>query len=161
MFQRTFFLMFHLFQNYINLQVRTKKLVNSVDYHSCPLRLALGIHYYFFKLLRVLSLSRMIDEFSLTYICYHVWENFFNLWCHIRKYIQSMDIYSRPVPHSKLQVQLFENLCSPRAKNKMMEENMICFIKIQSEKMKITWNNSLFIFCMIYNFSKCDGSTVL
>ena len=153
--------MFHLFQNHINLQVRTKKLVNSVVYHSCPLRLALGIHYYFFKLLRVLSLSRMIVEFSLTYICYHVGkifsiygvtlENTSNLWMFIHA----------PVPHSKLQVQFFENLCSPRAKNKMMEENMICFIKIQSEKMKITWNNSLFIFCMIYNFSKCDGSTVL
>ena len=44
---------------------------------------------------------------------------------------------------------------------KKMEETMIFFIKIQSENMKITWKISLFIFCMIRNFSKCDGFTVL
>ena len=38
---------------------------------------------------------------------------------------------------------------------------MICFIKIQSENLKTTWNISLFIFCMICNISKCDGFTVL
>ena len=38
---------------------------------------------------------------------------------------------------------------------------MICIIKIQSDKMKITWTISLFIFCMIYYFCKCDGYTVL
>ena len=65
------------------------------------------------------------------------------------------------VPQSTPQVQYFENLFSPRAKNQLIEENMIFFIKFQSENMKMTWNNSLFIFCMICNFSKCDGSTVL
>ena len=38
---------------------------------------------------------------------------------------------------------------------------MIYYIKIQSENMKMTWNISLFIFCMIYNFSNRDGFTVL
>ena len=38
---------------------------------------------------------------------------------------------------------------------------MICFIEIQSENMKLIWNISLFIFCMICNFSKYDGFTVL
>ena len=38
---------------------------------------------------------------------------------------------------------------------------MIRFIKIQSENMKMTWNISLFIFCMIYSFSKCDGFTIV
>ena len=33
--------------------------------------------------------------------------------------------------------------------------------KIQSENMKMTWNSSLFLCCTIYNFSKCDGFTVL
>ena len=50
---------------------------------------------------------------------------------------------------------------SPQAKTKGMEKNVICFIKIQSENMKMTWNIRLFIFCMIYNFPKCDGFTVL
>ena len=38
---------------------------------------------------------------------------------------------------------------------------MIFFIKVQSENMKMTWNISLFIFCMICNFSKSDGFSVL
>ena len=40
-------------------------------------------------------------------------------------------------------------------------ENYDLLFKIQSENMKITLNIGLFIFCMIYNFSKCDGFTVL
>ena len=46
------------------------------------------------------------------------------------------------VPHSKLQVQFFENLFPPSAKNKKVEETMTCFIKIQSENMKMTWNTN-------------------
>ena len=41
------------------------------------------------------------------------------------------------------------------------EENCDCFVKIRSENMKMTWNIRFFIFYMIYNFSKCDGFTVL
>ena len=46
-------------------------------------------------------------------------------------------------------------------KNKGVKKTMICFIKIQSEDVKMTWNFTLFIFCMIYNFSKCDGLTTV
>ena len=66
-----------------------------------------------------------------------------------------------PVLHSKLQAQFFENLFPPRTKNKGVEETVICFFKIQSENMKMTWNISSCICRMIYNFSKCDGFTVL
>ena len=65
-----------------------------------------------------------------------------------------------PVSDSKLEVEFFENVFPPRQKG-WMEETMICFIKIQSGKVKMTWNISLFIFCMIYSFSKCDAFTVL
>ena len=68
LFERTLFLMLPLFQKYLNLQVRNNKLVNSFVYHSCPSRLASGKHPYFFKLLRDLSLSRMLVEFSDLYI---------------------------------------------------------------------------------------------
>ena len=44
---------------------------------------------------------------------------------------------------------------------KEADENVISFIKIQSENMKMTWNISLFMFYMIWNFSKCDGFTIL
>ena len=49
-----------------------------------------------------------------------------------------------PVPHSKLMVDFFENLFTPR--QKWWEEAMIYSIKIQSENMKMTWNISLFPF---------------
>ena len=35
------------------------------------------------------------------------------------------------------------------------------FIKIQSENVKMIWNIRLFIFCITYDFPKCDGFTVL
>ena len=42
-----------------------------------------------------------------------------------------------PAPHSKLQVECFENLF-PQVEG--LEEAMIFSIKIQSENMKMTWN---------------------
>ena len=70
-----------------------------------------------------------------------------------------MHFYSSPVPHSKLQVKSFENLFLPKIEG--VDEAMICSIKIQLEDMKMTWNISLFTFCMVFNFSKGDGFTVL
>ena len=64
LFQRTLFLMFPLFQKYINSQVRTNKMVNILS--------------YFFKLLRPLSLSRMLVEFSLACIFNHLREKILN-----------------------------------------------------------------------------------
>ena len=75
-----------------------------------------------------------------------------------RKSIEYMHFFSHAsVPHSKVQLNFFEN-ASPKAK--WVGETMMYFIKIQSENM-MTWNISLFIFCMICNFSKCEGFTVM
>ena len=41
-----------------------------------------------------------------------------------------------PVPHPKLQAEVLENLLSTQ--DKEVEETMICFIKIQSENIKMT-----------------------
>ena len=49
-----------------------------------------------------------------------------------------MHFYSRPSSPLNIQVPFFENLFSPRAKNKEVEETMILFIKIQSENTKMT-----------------------
>ena len=65
-----------------------------------------------------------------------------------------------PVTCSKLQVQFFDNMFS-HGQEQRVEKTMICFIKIKSDDMKVTWNFILFTFFMIYNFSKCDGLTVL
>ena len=53
-----------------------------------------------------------------------------------------------PVPHSKLQVEFFENLFHLRRKGWRKLHN----IQIQSENMRMTWNISLFLFCMIEIF---------
>ena len=52
----------------------------------------------------------------------------------------------------------FEEKLTFCLKNDM--RNLVNF-KIQSENMKMTWDSGLFIRCTIYNFSKCDGFTVL
>ena len=153
--------MFPLFQKYLNTQVRTNKLVKSVIYHLCPSILASGTHPYFLKLLRVLSPSRMLVQFSDLYIPPCVGKNSQFMMFTLENELNLCIFTHTPVLHSKLQVHFSENLFPARAKNKGVEETMICFIIIQSENMKMTWNISLFICCMIYNFSKCDGFTVL
>ena len=77
-----------------------------------------------------------------------------------RKCIESMLFYPCPSSPLKTPGRIFRKSVSPKTKG-AGEETMICFIKIQSEKMKMTWNIRLFIFCMIYKFSKCDGFTFL
>ena len=95
LFQSTLFQMLPLFQKYLKLQIRTNKMVNSVVFHSCPSRLASGINPYFFKLLRVLFISRMFVKFSLTmYVPPCVWKFFPFFGVHIRKCIESMHFYS-------------------------------------------------------------------
>ena len=104
--------MFPFFQKYLNPQVRTNKLVNSVVYHPCPSRLASGIHPYFFKLLRVLSLSRMLVEFSDLHIppCA---ENFVQFMVFTLENALNLAIFTHaPVTCSKLQVQFFDNMFS-------------------------------------------------
>ena len=124
----------------------------------------------FYKPLRALSLPRMLAEFFLTCIFHYSWEIFHIYDLHIpRKCIESKNIYLSPPPKSKLspkflssppgRVKLlispsqcfFENLFPQQQKR--VQEPMICFIKIQSGNMKMTWNIRLFIFCMTYNFS--------
>ena len=63
-----------------------------------------------------------------------------------------------PVPHPKRQ-ENFSKACFPQ--DERGGETMICSIKILSENIKMTWNISLFIFCIIINFSNCDGLTFL
>ena len=156
-------LMFPLFQKYLNSQVRTNKLVNSIVYHPFPSRLASGIHPYFLNLLGVLFLSRMLVEFSDLYIPSCVEKKIFNLLygVPIKKCIESMHFYSCPSSPLKTPGTIFWKSVFPTAKKKRVEKTMTCFFNIQSENMTMTWSISLFIFCMIYFFCKCDGFTVL
>ena len=155
--------MFPLFKKYLNPQVRTNKLVNSVIvYHSCPSRLASGYILISLNFLVLyISLQNACWIFSDLYIPLCVGKIFQFMVFTLERALNLCIFTHTPVPHSKLQVKFFENLFPPRAKNNGVEETMICFIKIQSENMKMTWNIGLFICCMIYNFCKCDGFTVL
>ena len=90
----------------------------------------------------------------------------------------NLGIFTQVPPHSKLapkflsshlrqkeitrfsREHFFENLFPPTAER--VQETMICFTKIQSENMMIAWGIiTLFIFCMICNFFKRDGFTIL
>ena len=102
--------MFPLFQKYLNPQVRNSKLVDSVVYHSCPSRLALGKDPYFFKILRVLSLSRMLVECSDLYIPPCVAKRFQFMVITLENALNLSIFTHAPVTHSKLQVQCFENM---------------------------------------------------
>ena len=54
--------------------------------------------------------------------------------------------------------QRFSKISFPKRKKE--EDSVICFIKILSENMTMTWNIRLFIFHMISNFFKSDDVTV-
>ena len=75
------------------------------------------------------------------------------------KCIESMHYYSYPSPPLKTPCRMFLKFVSPKTES--VEEAKICSIKIQSGNMKMNWNISLFTFCMVCNFSKCDSFTVL
>ena len=55
---------------------------------------------------------------------------------------------------------VFSKTCFPKHQG-VVEETAICFIKIQSENLKMTWNIRSFIFCMICIFLLCVSFTVL
>ena len=63
-----------------------------------------------------------------------------------------------------------ETICSPSSiflkiyfpqQQKKVQETLICFIKTQSENMKITWDIRLFIFWMSFCIFKYDDCTAL
>ena len=110
-------------------------------------------------------LSWMLVEFSLTYMFHHVWEKFFNfmVFTFLENALNLWIFTHIPVPQSKLTPgRIFWKSVSP--KTKRVEETMFCFIKTQSENIKMAWNIylfKLFYFCMICNFFKWDDFTVL
>ena len=97
-----FFLLTLIFWGHLNSQIRTNKMVNSLDYHPCPPRLATRIHpFIFLKLPTTLSLSFSLENacwiFSQTFILHLVWEKFQIYGVHISgKCIDSRHFYSSP-----------------------------------------------------------------
>ena len=137
---------------------------------------------YFYKLPRALSLCLQNGYWILsqTLIFHHVWEKLSNLWSSHSWKMRWFEAFLLMIFHTqnllpsschhaigrrKLvippQAAFFRKSVSPNSRNGRRERTMICFMKIQSEYMKMTWSIRFFIFCMICNFSKCDGFTVL
>ena len=78
LFQRILFLLSHLFLRISQKQqVRIKIMVNSVDYHPCPSRLASRFTSFHISknFSRALSLTRMLVGFSLKFL-YSTEKNF-------------------------------------------------------------------------------------
>ena len=121
----------------------------------------------------------MLVEFSLKLLYSTMCGKNFQIYgVHIpRKFIDSRHLYSCPCPTQNLPPSSCHHTLGRRKllippssilskiyfpqQEKGVEETMICFIKIQSANMKMTWNIRFFICCMICNFFKCDGFTAL
>ena len=61
----------------------------------------------------------------------------------------------REITHSPRQY--ISKICFPQYL-KGVEKTMTCFIKVQSEIVKMNWAIRLFIFCLIFNFFECDDT---
>ena len=130
-------------QGYLNLQVRIIKTVNIVK--GCILS-------HFYKLIRVFI---SLQNTCWIFIC---GKNFQIHGVHIpRKCIESKHFWSSyhlTLGRVKSLIPLgsiFLKICFSQQR-KGVEETMICFTKIQSENMKVTWSIRLFMFCTICNF---------
>ena len=157
--------MFPHFQKYRNPQVlfgSNRKIGKQCFLPPLSFKIILNDTSFYISLNSLgFCLSRMLFEFSLICVFQHMWEKFFNLWCsHSQKITESMLFYSCPSLPLKSPGKNFWKSISPKTEG--VEEAMICFIKTQSQNMKMTWNTSIFPFGLFpCNFSKYDGFTIL
>ena len=141
---------------------------NSLDYHSCPSRLAHKyILSYFNKPSRALSLSlnNACWIFSQAFKLHHVWENFSNFWSshyykmHWFEALLLMPLSTSPSSCHHVLRKLFippgsilSKICFPQ-QQKEVEETMLWFMKVQSENVKMTWNIRFLCFVWFRIFS--------
>ena len=129
-----------------------KRWKKNAFYHSCPSKLA----FYISLNSLVFYLSRMLVEFSLTCIFQHMWEKLLIYGVPIPRKSMNLSFFAHaPVSHSKLLVEIFENLFPPRQERWV--EAMVCSVKTESENKKMTWNISLFSLGMIAIFLNVMG----
>ena len=155
-------------------------MVNSLDYTLVLQDYPEGyILSDFYKLPRDLSPSRMFVKFCFKLLYSNrCGKNFQIYGVHIpRKCIDLMHFYSSPSPpHLKLASKFLSSHPINRRKLHIPSgcilskiwfperkgwRKLICFIKIQSENIKMTCNIKFLTFYMICYFFKCDGFTVL
>ena len=159
------FLLTLLFWGYLNSMIRINKMVNSLDYHPCPSRLASRIHPFIFLYTHEgfisLSLQNACWIFSQTLIFHHMWEKFSNLWSWHSWKMHWFEVFllipfptqnsppsscHRTLGRRKLLILLgsiLSKICFSQ-QQKRVEETMICFIKIQSEIFYILYDLQFF-----------------
>ena len=143
-------------------------MVNSLDYHPCLSILASKILPFYISvnyLWLYLSLQNYCWIFSQTSLFHHVWEKYSNLWSSHSWKMHRFEAFlptQNSLPGScchplgrrtllNLPGSILSRICFPQ-QQKGVEETMICFIKIQSENMKITWHFRFLLSCMICSF---------
>ena len=110
--------MFPHFQNYLNPQVRTIKLVNSVFLPPLSFKISLrDISFYISLNFLGFYLSKMLAEFSLICFFQRVWKKVLIFGVHTPRKSMNLCLFTHaPVSHSKLMVEFFENLFPQRQK---------------------------------------------
>ena len=102
----------------------------------------------------------MLIEFSLTCIFHHVWEKIFQFM--VFTFLEnalSLCVFTHDlVLHSKLQAEFFKT-CFPQEKRGGGNYDLLYQNSVRKHKDDL--EHYLFTFCMIYNFYRCDGYTVL
>ena len=138
------------FSKYLKPKVRTNKLVSRAVLFTTLVLQDYTQGYILHISLNSLGfyLPRMLLEFYLTCIFQYVGENFSMMFSFLENALNLCIFTHAPVPHSKLQLEFFENLFLLRRKGWRKLHN----IQIQSENMRMTWNISLFLFGMIAIF---------
>ena len=102
----------------------------------------------------------MLVEFSLSCVFHHVGDFFqFMVFTFQENALNLCNFTHAWVLQSKLQVEFFEKTVSS-SKIKELEETMLLY-QNSIRKCEDNLEHCLFIFCMICNFSKCDGFTSL
>ena len=81
------------------------------------------------------------------------------IWWILMRAVESLKIYPFLDCFCRMCV-IYELKNTENQKKQGVEKTTICFIRIQSENIKMTWNIGLFIFCIICNFSKCGDFKV-
>ena len=113
LFQRTFFLIFPLFQKYLKPQVRTNKILSSFVYHPCPSRLASRIYPFKFLKTPYLSPECLLNFLWLAYSTMRGKNLKFMVFTFLENALNLYIFPHGPVPHSKIQAEFFENLFPP------------------------------------------------
>ena len=132
-------------------------MANNSFCNHCPSRLATRIHYFILFKTRqgFLSLHNVFSIFSYLCIPLCVGKSVSFMVFTFLDNALNLGIFTQvPLP-TQYSRENFLKIFFPQ-RQKKVEKTMICFIKIQSENMKMTRVIiMLSIFCTIYNFTKC------